>query len=291
MATAFVFGSLNMDLVASVESAPRAGETVSGSGFATHPGGKGANQAVGEDGFGAQLRDFLTAQGVEVDTMTVQADAPTGTAVIVVDAAGENRIVVVPGANHLATFDAAKASLQPGDVLCAQLEVKLDEAGRALRAARDAGALAVLNPAPFVPEAESLLTDTDLLILNETEFHGLTGSLVPADADARTEAVDALRARFDLVAVVLTRGAAGVIAAHREFGIVAIDGEHVRAVDTTGAGDCFVGAFAAMTAHGAGFAEALRWANRAAALSVETPGAGPAMPTRDAVRARFGDSG
>jgi ribokinase len=280
-----VLGSANMDLVAYVATAPRRGETVFGREFRTVPGGKGANQAiaaaraggdvrmigaVGDDAFGAELRATLERSGVDTAGLRT-VPGPTGTAHIVVDDEGGNAIVVVPSANAAVTGPGAGA-LDGCAALLLQLEVPLAAVIAAAAAARAAGARVVLTPAPARPLPAELLARVDLLVPNEHEASALTGLADPSAAAA---------ALLDQVpAVVVTLGAAGCLYAARGARPVRVPGRAVRAVDSTAAGDTFVGALAVALGEGRPVRAALEWASAAAALSVQRPGASSAMPTR-----------
>lgn len=285
-----VAGSINMDLVATAEAIPRPGETLTGETFSRFPGGKGANQAVaaarlgapttmvgclGSDSFAADLRTHLSDNDVRI--RVAEVDAPTGTAMIVVDAAGENSIVVIPGANaRLRPATLAETAVHPGDVLVAQLEVPVDTVAAFFKRGRAAGSVTVLNAAPAVPEAVPLLSLADILIVNEIELSFFSGMA----ASSREEQIDAALAcrRFRDQVVVVTRGKEGFFAIDRDE-VIEHPGHAVKAVDTTGAGDCFVGALAARLCAGEPLASGLAYANRAASICVQRPGAGPSMPT------------
>ncbi|MFG2992960.1 ribokinase [Streptomyces sp. NPDC048257] len=283
-----VLGSTNMDLVAYVPKAPRLGETVTGRAFRTVPGGKGANQAVaaarcggrvvmigavGADEFGVRLRSALTAAGVETAPLRT-VEGASGTAHITVDDEGGNSIIVIPGAN------AAVTGLEPGDEariaaarsLLLQLELPLPAVLAGARAARAHGVRTVLTPAPAQPLPAELLAATDLLVPNEHEAATLTGLTDPL------QAATALLA--DVPEVVITLGSAGVLYAARGRQPLTVPAPRVRAVDTTAAGDTFVGALAVALGEGRPMPAALRWASAAAALSVQRPGAQDSMPTR-----------
>ncbi|GGZ66204.1 ribokinase [Streptomyces subrutilus] len=283
-----VLGSTNMDLVAYVPKAPRLGETVTGRAFRTVPGGKGANQAVaaarlggevvmigavGADGFGVRLRSALAAAGVETAALRT-VEGPSGTAHITVDDEGGNSIIVVPGANARVT------GLEPGDdrriaaagALLLQLELPLEAVLAGARAARAHRVRTILTPAPAQPLPAGLLAATDLLVPNEHEAAALTGLTEPHRAASAL-----LR---DVPEVVITLGAAGVLYAARGRDPLSVPAPRVRAVDTTAAGDTFVGALAVALGQGRPVPDALRWASAAAALSVQRPGAQDSMPTR-----------
>ncbi|MFI6149786.1 ribokinase [Streptomyces sp. NPDC051109] len=283
-----VLGSTNMDLVAYVPKAPRLGETVTGREFRTVPGGKGANQAVaaarsggevvmigavGADGFGVRLRSALTAAGVETAALRT-VEGASGTAHITVDDEGGNSIIVIPGANGSVTGLEAGDAARIGavDLLLLQLELPMEAVLAGAAAARAQGVRTVLTPAPARPLPRELLELVDLLVPNEHEAAALTGFTDPLGA---AEAL--LR---EVPEVVLTLGAAGVLYAARGRKPLAVPALPVRAVDTTAAGDTFVGALAVALGEGRPMPEALRWASAAAALSVQRPGAQDSMPTR-----------
>lgn len=296
----WVVGSINMDVVVSAPRHPRIGETVQGDALGRHPGGKGANQAVaaarlgaavslvgalGADPFGDDLAAFLAAQGIDTGGVRRLDGVPTGVALIVV-AGGENTIVVVPGANAaLGPEDTRMLRPAPGDVVLAQLEIPPETAAAALRRARGAGASTILNAAPVRPHPPGLLGLADVVVVNETELAALAGRpLAPAASMAEiATAARAVRARSGgtVVATLGARGALALIGDRTQ----ALEGRPVRVVDTTGAGDCFVGALAARLAAGDALESALDWANAAASLCVGRPGAGPSMPDPQEVRA------
>lgn len=300
MGRVFVAGSINMDVVATASRHPRIGETVAGQEVLYFPGGKGANQAVaasrlgagttligtlGKDSFGAELKAFLAAQGIDLGYVRETTEAHTGTAIITV-AGGDNTIVVIPGANAKVTAeDAGVVPLVKGDVAVSQFEIPLPAIAAFFRHARAAGATTVLNPAPAMEVGRDLLELVDILVLNETEL-GLLAGVAVAESDDQARIIDAarrLQADTDQV-ICVTLGRRGVLAlAGREE--LAIPGRVVQAIDTTGAGDCFVGALAAQLAHGATLRNALIFANAAASISVQRLGAGPSMPTAREVAA------
>ncbi|WP_217237288.1 ribokinase [Streptomyces sp. AC555_RSS877] len=288
-----VLGSTNMDLVAYVEKAPQRGETVTGREYRTIPGGKGANQAiaaaragatvsmigaVGNDAFGARLRSTLEHSGVNTDHLRT-TEGPSGTAHIVVDDEGGNAIVVIPGANgtvdHLAPGD--EGLIASAYALLLQLEIPLAAVLAGARAARDHGVRTVLTPAPAQPLPPELLAATDLLVPNEHEAAALTGLTDPHSAAA------ALLERVP--EVVVTLGAAGSRYAARGAEPFTVPAPRVTAVDSTGAGDTFVGALAVALGEGRPKREALEWAATAAALSVQRPGASASMPYRSEIEA------
>ena len=298
MGKVWVFGSINMDVVAFTPRHPLVGETVMGTELHLLPGGKGANQAVaasragattglvgrlGADAFARELRAFLEAEAVGLSLTRIVEGVSTGTAIIAV-ADSDNTIVVVPGANgELPPGAAGEAAISRGDVVVAQFETPQDTTIAAFEVAREAGAITVLNPAPADRPKDGLLLLTDVLVLNESELAALSGR--PPVTTMAAEVADSvardLRVHDDQV-IVVTLGAAGAVAVdgaltHR------VQGHSVDAVDTTGAGDCFVGNLAASLAVGVDLETALRRANLAASLCVQIIGAGVSMPTRDMV--------
>lgn len=300
MAHVFIAGSINMDVVAAADRHPKVGETVAGRSVHYFPGGKGANQAVaaaklgastaligrlGADAFGKQLRTFLAAQGVDLALVKDTAGADSGTAIITI-ADADNTIVVVPGANALVSAeDVAAAVLAGNDVAVSQFEIPLPTIGAFFGQARAAGATTILNPAPAVACGPELLDLVDILILNETELGFLAHTeLHDTDAPARfIEAARSLPIGSDRI-ICVTLGRRGVLAlADGESSLIA--GRAVEAVDTTGAGDCFVGALAAQLANGNAIRDALEYANAAASICVQRMGAAPSMPTAAEVAA------
>jgi ribokinase len=300
MARVFIAGSINMDVVATAERHPRIGETVAGKAVLYFPGGKGANQAVaaaklgapttligrlGTDAFGQQLRTFLAAQGVDLSFVKDTAEAHSGTALITI-ADADNTIVVVPGANALVSADDIAAPvLAKGDVAVSQFEIPLSTIAAFFRRARAVGATTILNPAPAIKFGQDLLGLVDVLVLNETELGFFAGTeLRDTDDDARfIEAGRVLRTRPDQI-VCVTLGRRGVLAVV-DGSASLVPGRAVKAIDTTGAGDCLVGALASQLAGGKAIRDALAYANAAASICVQRMGASPSMPTAAEVAA------
>ena len=299
MGRVFVAGSINMDVVATAERHPRIGETVAGKQVLYFPGGKGANQAVaaaklgaattligrlGADAFGEQLRTFLVAQGIDLDRVRETAYAHTGTAIITV-AEADNTIVVVPGANAMLNADdVAEIPLAEDDVAVSQFEIPLPAITAFFQRARAAGATTILNPAPAIECSAELLDLVDILVLNESELGFLAGKEFSGSNEhgRLVEAARSLSTGDKIVCVTLgERGALALI----DGKPLPIPGRKVQAVDTTGAGDCFVGAFAAQLASGNTIPYALGYANAAASICVQRMGAGPSMPTAAEVNA------
>jgi len=299
-----VVGSSNMDLVIRVPRLPEVGETLAGRQFAAVPGGKGANQAVaaarlgarvtfvscvGRDDFGKSLVDGFGADGIDTSYVRTVDGVATGVALITVDDAGANTIVLSPGAN--AALDptdvaAAETVIAGASVLLCQLETPLATVAAAVDIAVRHGVPVVLNPAPAMPLPATLLRRVDLLVPNETEAAVLAGTPVLDVASARA-AAGALLAQ-GAARVLVTLGANGAWLAEpgggRHF-----PAPKVRAIDTTAAGDTFIGGLAAVLASGASLPDAIDFGQRAAALSVTRHGAQTSIPRRAEVQA-FADS-
>ena len=294
MGRVFVAGSINMDVVATAERHPQVGETVAGREVLYFPGGKGANQAVaaaklgaattligklGTDPFGRDLRTFLAAQGVDLAFVQDTPATHTGTAVITV-ANADNTVVVIPGANALVSAaDVAMPLLATGDVAVSQFEIPLPAISAFFARARAAGATTILNPAPALAFDRELLDLVDILILNESELGFLARTELRDSYDhARfIEAARSVQAGTNRI-ICVTLGKRGVVALVDGQPVI-IPGRVVEAVDTTGAGDCFVGAVAAQLANGKPIRDALDYANIAASICVQRMGAAPSMPT------------
>jgi ribokinase len=303
--TIAVVGSLNMDLVVRIPRMPLPGETLTGSDFRTIPGGKGANQAVaaarmgarvsligciGADAFAAQLREGLAADGIELDHLSAVHDAPTGVAVILVDAASQNFIVLAPGANATLTpqsIDRASAAIEQAQMLLCQLETPLPAVQHAIEIAHRHHKPVVLNPAPARPLSGELLAQVDYLVPNETEAALLSGIEVSDNASAEN-AAQRLRSQGAKV-VLLTLGAKGVLIADGDTTRL-LPAPAVKAVDTTAAGDTFVGAFAVGLLEGLPLPDAVMFGQRAAAISVTRFGAQTSVPYRHEID-RFKDFG
>jgi ribokinase len=292
-----VIGSINLDLIATVERLPDPGETVAGDAFKTAPGGKGANQAlaaaraggevrmigaVGKDAFAAEALACLREGKVELSGVE-EVETATGTAHILVDRHGENVIVVVPGANGaVMPGTLAKANPKQGDILLLQHEIPQATVEAALDAARAAGATTILNTAPFRTEAASCLGKADYVVANETEFdlYGELLKLRGRDRPARMKSFAESTGRT----IIVTLGGEGVLAATPEdfFEVPALK---ITPVDTVGAGDTFCGYLAAGLASGLSLEDALRRAAVAGSLACLKPGAQPAIPLAEEVDA------
>jgi len=291
-----VIGSVNMDLVVGCAHLPRPGETVIGRDFRTVPGGKGANQAVaaarlgakvefvgrvGFDAFGDQSAAALRSEGIGISNLGRVEGAATGVALILVSDAGENSIAVAPGANDLLSprdIQALAGQIANAAIVVCQLETPLPTVQRAIEIAAAANVPVLLNPAPAQPLADALLRQVSLLVPNEGEAAALAHT-APGGAPAALAAASDLRRR-GAPTVLVTLGAEGVLRMDSS-GHAHYPAYPARAVDTTGAGDAFVGALAAACAAGEDLHDAIDFAQRAASVSVERYGAQAAMPRRN----------
>lgn len=289
-----VIGSLNMDLVTRAPRLPKGGETLMGESFCTIPGGKGANQAVaaarlgakvsmvgcvGSDAYGQQLRGALLAEGIDCQSVSV-VDGSSGVALIVVDDNSQNAIVIVAGANGALgpdVLDRFDEVLRSADVVICQLEVPDATVGHALKRGRELGKTVILNPAPASrPLPADWYACIDYLIPNESEAAVLSGLAVDSLETAEAAATQLLAAGAGKV--IVTLGAQGLMFANGAS-FQHFPAPQVKAVDTTAAGDTFVGGFAAALADGKSEVEAIRFGQVAAALSVTRAGAQPSIPT------------
>ncbi|MBB5018688.1 ribokinase [Chitinivorax tropicus] len=278
-----------------VPRAPEAGETLTGYDFATHPGGKGANQAVacarlggevsligrlGNDAFGQVLRDGLIAEGISDDTVGSDDRAATGVAMIMVDDAAQNRITLAPGANAKLTpahIDAQAGLFDGAAMLILQLEVPMPTVLHAATLARRHGCPVLLNPAPATSLPDAIWPMIDYLVPNETEATLLTGIIVTDPASAG----EAAKRLLDkgVRNVLITLGSQGVLLANGQ-GTEHLPAFVVKAIDTTAAGDTFIGGLAAGLAEGMSLSDAARLGQRAASISVTRHGAQPSIPYR-----------
>jgi ribokinase len=288
-----VVGAALIDLIAYVPRLPRLGETLQGTDFRTGYGGKGANQAVmaaklgarvsmvtrlGRDAFGDEMLANFRSFGIDTEHVSFTDGVSSGVAPIAVDPGGDNSIIIVTGANERMSPDdveRARPAIAAADVLVCQLEIPLEATRAALAVAREESTLAILNPAPAVAELPAELYEgADLLCPNEPETELLLGR--PIAAGEELEAARELCAR-GAGAVVLTLGARGCVIASPEDELH-VPAEAVEALDTTGAGDAFVGSLAYFLARGAPLAEAAERANRIAAISVRGRGTQTSFP-------------
>jgi ribokinase len=293
-------GSINTDLVVRVDRFPVPGETLYGRDFATHAGGKGANQAaaaarlgapvsmlgaVGDDANSAERLDDLRAAGVDVAPVLVRSDTPGGIALIQVDGEGQNQIVIVPGANGTVTPQDVRNEMpsiaNKGDLLLAQLELPLETVRASLEIARSTGVRTIVNTAPFVEGTAELLPLIDFLVVNEIEAGQLLGrgpvSLHQADQAARD-----LHSHGPEV-IFITLGAAGAVIFDGQES-TKISAPSVNVVDTTGAGDASVGAFAMALSEGMQLRQAAQLAVLAGSFAVQRHGAQSSQPTRQELK-------
>ncbi|WP_319016911.1 ribokinase [Diaphorobacter aerolatus] len=292
-----VLGSLNMDMVLRVPHMPVAGETLLGRDLRYVPGGKGGNQAVscarqgaqvrllscvGNDAYGEQLLASLRADGIDVSHVMHAGDAATGVAVISVDDAGQNQIVVLAGANQRLSVaeDLLERLLRDARFVVLQFETPLAEVAKALRIARKVSCKVALNPSPMQAIAPSWWGSIDVLVVNETEAAALSG-LAVQDVQQAAIAAQQLFAR-GVAQVVVTLGANGAVACDAH-GARWHEALKVQAVDSTAAGDTFLGALAVQLAGGATLDAATQWAMRAASICVTRAGAQPSIPTAQEV--------
>jgi ribokinase len=290
-----VIGSINLDLIATVDRLPKPGETVPGDAFTTAAGGKGANQAlaarragapvrmvgcVGRDGFATEALACLREGQVDLSAVR-ESHAATGIAVILVEKSGENVIAIVPGGNGaLVPGDVTTADLRKGEHVMLQLEIPIDTVAAALDATRSIGGVSLLNTAPFRPEAARLLAQADYVIANETEFDLYAQALALEGASREQKMLD-FAVRTGRI-VVVTLGAEGVVAA-TATDLVRARGLTISPVDTVGAGDTFCGYLAASLLAGLPLQDALRRAAVAGSLACLKPGAQPAIPRAEEV--------
>lgn len=295
-----VLGSINLDIVASVEELPLPGETISASSLEHFPGGKGANQAVaasrmgadtlmvgavGTDDPGEKMLANLSGSGVDISKVISNPDQPTGQAFINVAASGENAIVIVPGANGaLAPDDIAFEELTGANIFLAQLETPVAALEAFFSSDVAQAGTTIFNAAPAILEGATLFELVDILIINETELATYAGlSEVPEVEEALAASARQLRKREGQV-IVVTLGSKGVLIV-REDQTELIPSIVVPVLDTTGAGDCFCGALAAGLDEDLAVNDAIGLAVKAAAISVGRAGAATSMPTREEVQA------
>ncbi|MFQ7700329.1 MAG: ribokinase [Christensenellaceae bacterium] len=304
MADITVVGSFVMDNVARMEKFPAAGQTVLGYSLQLFPGGKGANQCVasarlggdvemigklGRDSNGAAFRKILSDEGIDAKYVFESA-LPTGTAQVQIDAAGQNRICVIPSANYDFGFDDLNkldSSLEKTAIVVLQLELRLDVTIEILRRCKRLGKTVILNPAPAVPLEKEVLAMVDYLTPNETELAILSGLPVGTDDELFTAAQKLIS--FGTKNIVATLGVRGALVADGKKAEI-VSGYKVKAVDTVSAGDIFNGALAVKLSEGVPLSEAVAFANAVGALTVTRAGAIPSLPTRAEVEKFIGNS-
>ena len=293
-----VFGSINMDLVVYSDAKPNDGETIIGNSFETFLGGKGSNQAVaasklganvsfvgkvGSDLYGQKLKEQLNLEKVNTQLLG-EIEGESGVAVInVIESSSENQIIVIPGANaHVSADQIDDKTLASVEILISQLEVPPNQIELLFSRARQGHCYRILNVAPAIKFSTSLFNETDLLVVNEIELEAL------AKKKLKDTNIDSIRASVDLLslakhqAIVVTLGAEGVYVRDQNKDEY-IEGHKVNSVDTTGSGDCFVGAMATYLIEDKNLFDASVFANKAASISVTRKGASSSMPTKDEV--------
>lgn len=293
-----VVGSLNMDLVTYTGRMPVTGETIMGKSFRQIPGGKGANQAdamarlgadvkmigcVGCDDMGNTLLEALRSDSVDVAWVKRVEGISTGIASITVDASGNNCIIVVPGANNMLTIENLQASLeaiQQAEVVVAQLEVPVETVRFAIRTAKELGKLTILNPAPAVELDAEFLSYVDILVPNDTELELLSG--IKISNEAGLERAAQVLMDKGVRELIVTLGSKGCIHINKS-GSKTYPAYRVNAVDTTAAGDSFIGAVAVAISEGKAYEEAIRFATAVGALTVTKEGAQSSLPLREEV--------
>jgi len=290
-----VVGSINMDLVIRTPRLPMPGETITGHDFHVIPGGKGANQSVaaakqganvtligriGDDDFGQRQQQCLRQENIDLSFLTVDPHQATGVAIITLDGAGQNSIVISPEANGEVTvqqIEAAQEAITRADMLLCQLETPVEAVTRAIELAHENGVPVILNPAPARQLGRSLLEKVTYLIPNETEASLLTGIDVK-DIESAKKAAAQLQ-KLSVETIILTLAENGAVIVHNGD-CLHVPAVSVEVVDTTAAGDAFVGSFAVALTEGKPVIDAVRFAKHAAALAVTKLGAQPSIPTR-----------
>ena len=293
-----VFGSINMDLVVYSDAKPNDGETIIGNSFETFLGGKGSNQAVaasklganvsfvgkvGSDLYGQKLKEQLNLEKVNTQLLG-KVEGESGVAVInVIESSSENQIIVIPGANaHVRADQIDDKTLASVEILISQLEVPPNQIELLFSRVKQGHCYRILNVAPAIEFSTSLFNETDLLVVNEIELEAL------AKKKLKDTNIDSIRASVDLLslakhqAIVVTLGAEGVYVRDQNKDEY-IEGHKVNSVDTTGSGDCFVGAMASYLIEDKNLFDASVFANKAASISVTRKGASSSMPTKDEV--------
>ena len=298
MGKILVIGSSNTDMVIKTRKLPAPGETILGGTFLMNPGGKGANQAVsasrlggkvtfiskrGNDLFGNQTIGLLMREGVDTRYVVKDLQLPSGVALITVDEAGENSIVVAPGSNGNLTVEDIRPDIfdkSKFEIVLIQLEIPVETVEYAALAASEKGLKVIINPAPAQPLSENLLRHTWLITPNETEAEILTGINI-TDISSAGEAASVLQEK-GVKNVIITLGADGAYVKSENYTGM-IPGIMVKAVDTTAAGDVFNGALAVALAEGKDLRDSVIYANKAASISVTRMGAQASAPYRHEV--------
>ena len=293
----FIIGSLNMDLVITAPVMPKKGETVTGGGFITNSGGKGANQAVAAaklganaymvgcvgQNFGNELTQTLCGYGVNIDFVERRENLSSGIAVIIIEDA-DNRIILDKGANgqvEQTLIDKALSTAQAGDYVVLQMEIPVQSVAYALQKAKEKKLVTVFNPAPAAPLLDGMIRNCDYFIVNQSEAEFYTGQY-PADENGAMECAKRLR-QMGASKALVTMGEKGSICVD-EDGCYRVLAQTVQAVDTTAAGDTYVGAFVTCLSEGKTVEQAMRFASKAAAITVTRKGAQQSIPYRKEIQ-------
>ncbi|MFT8412489.1 MAG: ribokinase [Schleiferilactobacillus perolens] len=300
--TVTIIGSINVDNILHIQQLPQPGETIAMSGFSTAGGGKGANQAiaaarsgaktafigaVGNDTNGEFMKTQLVENGINIQAVKTTDEAATGQAYILLQASGQNSIIIDHGANAKVTIedvDQARAAIAAADFLVTEFETPLPADEEAFKLARAAGVKTILNPAPAITQIpESLLRLTDIIVPNETESMAITG--IPVDDEVSLQSSANYYHRLGVETVIITLGERGAYVANGDISEL-VPAYKVQAVDTTAAGDTFIGALAAeLRSDYSNLLDAVRYASRASSLTVQKLGAFPSIPLRKSVLA------
>lgn len=301
MSKIFVVGSVNMDMAIGVDGMPKNGETKSGYGFMTNPGGKGANQAVacakmgtqtlmvgcvGNDVFGDELIRALKSYGVGTAYLN-QTDGSSGIAVIIVEN-GDNRIILDAGANYKINnqmIDDAFTQAEKDDIVICQLEIPLNVVEYTFTTAKKKGLKTILNPAPAVKLNNGILSHCDIIVLNETECEILAG--VNAQNEADYKKAFEVFSEYGIKSLIITLGSKGSVLIEKDV-LQYIPAHKVKAIDTTSAGDTFLGSLASELSSGKTMEQAMSWASKASALTVTKKGAMQSIPYHEDIINYFG---
>lgn len=292
-----VIGSINMDMIISVDSMPKVGETIFSNNFKLAHGGKGANQAVaakrlgndvymiskvGKDAYGTEILESLKNENINIDKIFKCEDKPTGTAVITVNKEGNNSIIVIPGSNmaiNVNEVQESKKVISESDILVAQFEISMDATIEAFKIAKENNVITILNPAPAKKIPDELLKYTDIIIPNETEAELLTGIEVK-DLESAKKASEVFLER-EVKYVIITMGEKGAAVISKDKSEL-IPAYKVKAVDTTAAGDSFIGALTTKMNKGTidmdNLIEAVKFGNKVSSIVVQRQGAQPSIP-------------
>ncbi|WP_026887397.1 ribokinase [Clostridium beijerinckii] len=303
-----ILGSINMDMVVSINKMPLIGETIFSDNFKLAHGGKGANQAVaaqrlgaevhmiskvGQDAYGLQIVNSLEKENINVDNVFRDDVSPTGTAIITVDNEGNNSIIVVPGANmtlNLKEINKCKEVITCSDIIVSQFETPIEVTIEAFKFAKENEVITILNPAPAKDIPKELLKYTDIIIPNETEATTLTGINVN-DLESAKQAAN-IFFNNNVKYVIITLGDKGAAVISKEDGIL-IPAYKVNAIDTTAAGDSFIGAVSTKLTKSNlninSLAEAVKFSNKVSAIAVQREGAQPSIPSLKEINEIYGE--